>query len=112
MVFMVGVAQGIKKAVSPLILYSPVSWLLLLLRMLRPEDAFDPTVSTRSNPGCATSTALPVADWEPSLALSLRLVGTPGRRAKGFRIGIVGYGCWKAATTARIAGAKRNEKTK
>lgn len=34
----------------PLILYSPVSW-LLLLRMLRTDEALDPTVSTRSKPG-------------------------------------------------------------
>lgn len=39
----------------PLILYSPVSWLFLLLRMLNADDAFDPTVSTLSNPGCAAS---------------------------------------------------------
>lgn len=47
----------------PLILYSPVSWLLLLLRMLNADDAFDPTVSTLSNPGDSTlSFTLPAAD--------------------------------------------------
>lgn len=73
----------------PLILYSPVSWLFLLLpRMLNADDALDPTVSTRSKPGCAASERTDAEEpgrWGPSW----RAAG-PGRRAKGLRIGIVG----------------------
>jgi hypothetical protein len=74
----------------PLILYSPVSW-LLLLRMLNAGDALDPTVSTLSNPGCAGSVVLlPEAD-EPGRWFSScwRAAAGPGRRANGLRIGIV-----------------------
>lgn len=72
----------------PLILYSPVSWLLLLLRMLNADEALDPTVSTLSNPGCAASAVMfPAA--EPGLWFSSWTALGPGRRANGLRIGIV-----------------------
>ena len=76
----------------PLILYSPVSWLGLLLRMLNADDALDPTVSTLSNPGCAASVVVGPAA-EPGRELSSCAVAGPGRRANGLRIGIVVYAC-------------------
>jgi hypothetical protein len=54
----------------PLILYSPVSWLGLLLRMLNADDALDPTVSTLSNPGCAASAEVVGPEAEPGRELS------------------------------------------
>jgi hypothetical protein len=54
----------------PLILYSPVSWLGLLLRMLNADDALDPTVSTLSNPGCTASAEAVVDAAEPGWVLS------------------------------------------
>lgn len=64
----------------PDILYSPVSWLLPLL-MLRADDALEPTVSTRSNPGGVFKGA--------SMAMGGRKFSSAGRLAKGLRIGIV-----------------------
>jgi len=72
----------------PLILYSPVSW-LLLLRMLSADDALEPTVSTLSKPGCAESTS-PAA--VPGREFSSGESVAPVRRAKGLRIGIL-CGC-------------------
>lgn len=68
----------------PLSLYSPVSW-LLALRMLRDDDALDPTVSTLSKPGWETSLVATFSSCE----VSCILVPT-GRRAKGLRMGIAG----------------------
>lgn len=88
----------------PLILYSPVSWLLLPLRMLNADEApvlDDPTVSTRSNPGCATSllpgvAGLPRPEPEPepgrrfSSCVCVTVTrGGGGRRVKGLRMGIL-----------------------
>lgn len=70
---------------SPLILYSPLSW-LRELRTLRAEEALEPTVSTRSKPGWATSVCEASG---PGRAFSSAGMARPGRRAKGFRIGIV-----------------------
>jgi len=67
---------------APLILYSPVSW-LLALRMLSAEDALEPTVSTRSKAGSTLTPSDPSGRRFSSLATA------PGRRAKGLRIGIV-----------------------
>lgn len=64
---------------SPLILYSPVSW-LLPLPMLKAEDALEPTVSTRSKPGCWLTSS---GRWFSSWAVE------PGRRAKGFLMGMM-----------------------
>jgi hypothetical protein len=70
--------RGGARGHAPLILYSPLSW-LLELRMLRADEALEPTVSTRSKVG-----GLLCAGWRfSSLAAS-------GRRAKGFRIGMTG----------------------
>ncbi len=71
----------------PLILYSPVSW-LFLLRTLIADDAFEPTVSTLSNPGCATS-VMPLGVPGRKFSSATR---APGRRAKGLRIGMVTKG--------------------
>lgn len=71
----------------PLILYSPVSW-LVLRPMLNAGDALDPTVSTLSNPGCATS-GFPAAADEPGRWFSSAVTMAPGRREKGLRMGIV-----------------------
>jgi hypothetical protein len=79
-----GTRQGL--AHSPLILYSPVSW-LLELRMLSAEDSLDdPTVFWRSKPGCAGSTADPE---DPGRTFSSGTIKLPGRRAKGFRMGMM-----------------------
>jgi hypothetical protein len=68
-------------------LYSPVSW-LLALRILSADEALEPTVSTRSKPGCATSL---FEEAEPGREFSSLGMLSPGRRAKGFRIGIVAF---------------------
>ena len=72
--------------VIPLILYSPVSGPFLLLRMLKADEALEPTVFTLSKPGWAGS-VLPAS--EPGRTFSSWVTATPGRRAKGFRIGMV-----------------------
>lgn len=93
----------IAKAHVPLILYSPVSWLLLppLLRMLNAGEALDPTVSTLSNPGCAASVVVASEAAEPGRWCSF-CWRAAGRRANGLRIGMVvqpsirrlGCCCW------------------
>ena len=70
---------------APLILYSPVSW-LLALRMLMTDEALDPTVSTRSNPGADCC-------WGSRLS---PLVALGPRRAKRLRMGMA------AATSSRV----------
>ncbi len=52
------------------------------------EDALDPTVSTRSKPGCAGSAA---SDGLEVMLSSWGIV-RPGRRANGLRMGIMGEG--------------------
>ncbi len=80
----------IAEAHVPLILYSPVSWLLLppLLRMLNAGEALDPTVSTLSNPGCAASVVVASEAAEPGRWCS-SCWRAAGRRANGLRIGMV-----------------------
>ena len=93
------------KAIIPLILYSPVSW-LLLLRTLRAEDALDPTVSTLSKPGCAGSA---LSDDESEAVLSSCGIVRPGRRAKGLRMGMLGWsgvGCENESERVRGAPTK------
>lgn len=75
---------------APLILYSPVSW-LLALRMLSTDDALEPTVSTRSKPGVVcwllTCSGRRFSSWARA----------PGFRAKGLRMGMMGdlyVVCW------------------
>lgn len=65
---------------APLILYSPVSW-LLVLRMLRAGDALDPTVSTRSKPRYGSCRS--------GCRFSSCAAAVPVRRAKGLRMGIL-----------------------
>lgn len=72
----------------PLILYSPLSW-LFELRTLRAEEALEPTVSTRSNPGGPLVMLVGCRFSSPTAA-------APGRRAKGLRMGML------IATDARI----------
>jgi hypothetical protein len=57
--------------------------------MLNADDAFDPTVSTLSNPGCAASATVPEAA-EPGRWFSSWITAGPGRRANGLRMGIFG----------------------
>lgn len=81
----------------PLILYSPLSW-PFELRMLRTDEAFDPTVSTRSKPGGEALLVFSVAGWR----FSSLTVGMPGRRVKGFRIGIVQDSCWQDVAAPQL----------
>ena len=60
---------------APLILYSPLSW-LLLLRTLSTEEAFEPWVSIRSKPGASGRRESSVAVTWP-------------RRVNGLRIGMM-----------------------
>lgn len=64
----------------PLILYWPLSW-LWRLEMLTADEALEPTVSMRSNPGGVLS--------PDSMAMGGRKAGSSaGRRVKGLRMGI------------------------
>jgi hypothetical protein len=69
--------------IAPLILYSPVSW-LLLLPTLSAEEALEPTVSTLSKSG-----AFIEASVEPGRRFSSCGLEAPARRVNGFRIGIL-----------------------
>lgn len=82
---------------APLILYSPVSW-LLVLRMLRADEALDPTVSTRSKPRCGSCRS--------GSRFSSCAAAVPVRRAKGLRMGILetGEGDYGRATTTTTGG--------
>lgn len=78
-------ATGVTFSCIPLILYSPLSW-LWRLEMLMADEALEPTVSMRSNPGGVRSpdSIFKGGRKAPSSAC---------RRVKGLRMGILSYDC-------------------
>jgi hypothetical protein len=75
--------------------------------MLKADEAFDPTVSTLSKPGCAAS-GVRVPAAEPGRWFSSWTAAGPGRRAKGLRMGIVAWYYHTESVEGTVDGGRCN----